>query len=75
MKNFYNFGARHLGYKTFFMIILTEYELSTAHKNKIPTNENISLSLSDVVFIMLINVKMPLIVGILTFMSRKFVLS
>ena len=29
-----------------------------------------ALSLSDVVFIMLINVKMPTIVGILTFMSR-----
>ena len=34
------------------------------------------LSLSDAVFIMLINVKMPTIVGILTFMSRiNFVLS
>ena len=33
------------------------------------------LSLSDVVFIMLINVKMPMIVGILTSMSRiNFVL-
>ena len=30
----------------------------------------LALSLSDVVFIMLINVKMPTIVGILTFMSR-----
>ena len=29
----------------------------------------IALSLSDVVFIMLINVKMPTFVGILTFMS------
>ena len=38
---------------------------------KIPTNEDVSaLSLSDVVFIMLINVKMPTIFGILTFMSR-----
>ena len=36
----------------------------------------IALSLSDVVFIMLINVKMPTIVGILTFMSRiNFMLS
>ena len=52
------------------MLISTEHELSTAHKNKMPTNEKISLSLSDVVFIMLINVKVPLIVGILTFMSR-----
>ena len=30
----------------------------------------LNLSLADVVFIMLINVKMPTIVGILTFMSR-----
>ena len=29
-----------------------------------------AFSISDVVFIMLINVKMPTIVGILTFMSR-----
>ena len=36
----------------------------------------LALSLSDVVFIMLINVKMPTIVGILTFMSRiNFLLS
>ena len=30
----------------------------------------VALSFSDIVFIMLINVKMPTIVGILTFMSR-----
>ena len=36
----------------------------------------LALSLSEVVFIMLINVKMPTIVGILTFQSRiNFVLS
>ena len=36
----------------------------------------LALSLSDVVFIMLINDKMPTIVGILTFISRiNFVLS
>ena len=36
----------------------------------------LALSLSDVVFIMLINVKIPTIVGILTFMSKiDFVLS
>ena len=36
----------------------------------------LALSLSDVVFIMLINVQMPTIVGIFTFMSRIiFVLS
>ena len=46
-------------------------------KTTILTNKEIpGLSLSDVVFILLINVKMPTIVGILTFMSRSnFVLS
>ena len=46
-------------------------------KTKIPTKKKfLALSLADVVFIMLINVKMPTIVGILTCMSRiKFVLS
>ena len=46
-------------------------------KNEIPTNKKfLALSISDVIFIMLINVKMPTIVGILTFMSRiNFVLS
>ena len=40
-------------------------------KNKIPTIKKfLPLSLSDFVFIMLINDKMPTIVGILTFMSR-----
>ena len=46
-------------------------------KTKIPTKKKfLASSLSDFVFIMLINVKMPTIVGILTFMSRtNFVLS
>ena len=44
-------------------------------KSKIPTIEEV-LSLSDVVFNMLINVELPTIVSILTFMSRiNFVLS
>ena len=39
-------------------------------KTKIPTNEQIlASSLSDAVFIMLTKVKIPTIVGILTFMS------
>ena len=66
------------GYKTFFMLISTEHEISTAH-NKLKYRQMkkfLALSFSDVVFIMLINVKMPTIVGILTFMSRmNFVLS
>ena len=45
-------------------------------KTKIPTKKFLALSLFDVAFIMLINVKMPTIVGILTFMSKiNFVLS
>ena len=51
----------------FFMLNSTEHEISAAHKN---LKKFLALSLSDVVFIMLINVKMPTIVGILTFMSR-----
>ena len=39
-------------------------------KTKILTKKYLALSISDVVFIMLINVKMPTMVGILTFMSR-----
>ena len=61
----------------FFMLNLTEHKNSTAHKTNILTNKEVfASSLSDVVFIMLINVKMPTIVGILTFMSRiNFVFS
>ena len=53
------------GYKTFFIFKLdsTEHEISTARKTKIQTNEEVyCLSLSDDVFIMLINIKMPTIV-------------
>ena len=53
------------------MLNSTEYEISTAHKTlnaeKIKTVH--AIKHSDVVFIMLINVKMPTIVSILTFMS------
>ena len=49
------------------------------HKATKPTNQMkkcLALSLSDVVFIMLINVKKPKIVGILTFIKRiNFVLN
>ena len=60
------------------MLNSTEHEISTAHK-KIKYRQIkkfLALSLSDVVFIILINVKMPTIVGFLTFISRiNFVLS
>ena len=39
-------------------------------KTRIPTKFNEEVSCSDVVVIMLINVRMPTIVGILTFISR-----
>ena len=60
------------GYKTVFLCNSTEQDISTAHKdsNIDKLKGLLALSLSDVVFIMLINVKMPTIVGILTFMSR-----
>ena len=55
-----------------------EHEISISHKklNYRQLKKFLAFSLSDVVFIMLINVKMPTIVGNLTFMSRiNFVLS
>ena len=54
----------------------TKFQLLT--KIKIPTNKEVSSfkSLVDIVFIMLLNVKLPTIVGSLTFISRiNFVLS
>ena len=59
------------------MLDSIEHELSTAHK-KIKyrqLKQFVALSLSDAVFIMLINVKMQTIVGILTFMSRINIMS
>ena len=60
------------GYKTVFMVYSTEAEISTAHKKPKyrQITEFLALNLSDVVFIMLLNAKMPTIFGILTFMSR-----
>ena len=62
------------GYKTFFMLHSGEHEIVNAHKykdiNKLGSDKHRKL------FFPLINVKMPTIVGILTFMSRKnFILS
>ena len=62
------------GYKTFFMLSSSEHKFHLLIKTKMP--KFLALSLSDVVFIILINVKMRTIVGILTFMSRiNFLLS
>ena len=64
--------------KTFFMLISAEHGISVAHRRlKILKNNYFPCSKhSDDVFILLINVKMPTIVGILSYMSRKrFMLS
>ena len=55
----------------------TWHEISTAQKTKLLKIKNfLAFKLSDAVFIMLINVKMPTIVGILTFISMiNFMLS
>ena len=68
-------AVRPQGYETFFMLNSTEHEISTAHK-KLKYRQMkkdascFNLSVVVHVFILLINVKMPTIVGILTFMSR-----
>ena len=53
------------------MLNSTEHKISTAHKklNYQQMKKFFALRLSDVVLIMLINVKMPTLVGILKFMS------
>ena len=45
-----NHQNRPQGYKTFFMLNLTEHEISTAHKNENTNKKFLALSLSDVVF-------------------------
>ena len=64
------------GYKTFFHAHLNWAWNFNCSKNKIAKNiDFLAFKLSDV-FIMLINVKMPTIVGILTFISMiNFMLS
>ena len=66
------------GYKTFFMLNSVEHEILNAHKYKNIKKFGLfkaQLSL-ECYFSPLIHVKMPTIVGILTFMSRKiFILS
>ena len=60
------------------MLNSSRHEIITAHKKTKyrQIKKFLSLSLSDVVFILLINVIMPTIVGFLTFMSRlNFVFS
>ena len=73
------FVSRSRGYKTFFMLSSAKNEILNAHKYKnIKKSSFFQAEISLVLFLMLINVnmptinvKMPTIVGILTFMSRK----
>ena len=69
--------AKPRGYKTFSVLNSTEHESSTAHNYLKYRHMKKFLALSlRCCIIMLINVKMPTTVGILTFMSRiNFVLS
>ena len=71
--------TRPRGYKVFFMVNSNVHEILTSHKK---TNMYakykafVALKLSDVVFILLTNVKMATFVDILTFVSRiNFILS
>ena len=65
----------------FFMLNLAEHEILTAHKYKTSRNTVFFFICSGsdkprMIFFLLINVNMPTVVGILTFMSRKtFMLS
>ena len=60
---------------SFFMLNSAEHEISIPHKylNSSNKNEIFGLNHTSQYFILLINVKMPTIVGILTFISRTHV--
>ena len=63
---------RARGYKTFFMLTSAEHKIWNAHTYKISRNSAfLGSDKPKMLFFPLINVKMPTIVGILTFMSRK----
>ena len=66
------------GYKTIFLHNSTEHEISSAYSTKLLRMIYIFLTLkhSDDAFILLINIEMPMILGILISMSRRsFILS
>ena len=65
-------GIWHRGFKSFFMLNSFEREMLNAYKRKILRNSAfLGSDKPRMLFFPLINVKMPTIVGILTFMSRK----
>ena len=60
------------GYKSFSMLISAEHEISNAHKYKYQEIQLFSGSDNPrILFFLLINVKLPTTVGVLTVMSRK----
>ena len=60
---------RPRGYKTFFMLNSIKNEISNPHKTKMLKMKTLlAFKHSEVVFIMHIHVKMPMIVKILTYM-------
>ena len=67
----YNLGTWSHGYTTFSCStqLSTKFQLLIKLKYR-KIKKFLALRLSDVIFIMLINVKMPTVVGILTFMNR-----
>ena len=67
------FRRIEVSHKTFYMLNSVKHEILNAHKYKISRNLISFLGSNNprMLFSLLINVKMPTIVGILTFMSRK----
>ena len=58
------------------MLNSTEHEISTAHSNYAEKEIFLAFKLIDIVIIMLINVEMPTIVGISTFINMiNFILT
>ena len=59
-------------YKLFFTLSSVEHKILSARKYKVTRNKVLILAqISLVPFFLLINVKMPIIVGILTFIKTK----
>ena len=62
MRYAQNYTNRPRGHKTFFVLTSTEHEISTPHKTIVlKAKDSFAFKLSNVSFIMLINVKMPTI--------------
>ena len=67
----FNSQTRPRGYKTFFMLNSIEREILNVHTVKYTYRLFLGSDKPRLLFFSLINVKMPTIVGILTFMSKK----